>query len=156
MPASQALGIRLYKPSPKDWPAAEWAVVVGGPDRIVAHGAVRPPRAYDEAEALRHLHEALVTAVREHDVTIAFIWAIEGNARVNVAMRPRLRAEGVACAAAALAGARTSLVAWPEIESRADAHRPKIEYATATEVGGIQIGSADPQAVLVAVAALRS
>lgn len=84
------------------------------------------------------------------------VWAIEGNARVNTAMRPRLRAEGVVCAAAAIMGSAVHLVAWQQIASLANATRPKDEYIVANEVCGIPIGGADGQAVLVAIAALAS
>jgi hypothetical protein len=151
-----AFGIRLYKPGPGDWPAADWAVVADAPLALVDHGSVRPPRSYSEAAALQHLYEAIATRVKAHKASVVFIWGIEGNARLNKTMVPRLRAEGVACAAGQQEGAKASIVVWKTIESAAEAKRAKGEYASATNVCGIAVGEADPQAVLVAVAALRS
>lgn len=157
MHAVRALGVRLYKPSPKDWAAAAWAVV--GEDRpgvVVAHGICLPPKAYGEAEALRHTYEAVAAAVQENAVGKTLVWQIENNARLNAAMRPRLRAEGAVCAAAAMLGSSVELVAWREIATRASAELPKEKYAKAEEVCGIAVGGADNHAVLVAVAALAS
>jgi hypothetical protein len=151
-----AFGIRLSKPSAKEWPALDWAVVVDGPERLVDHGSIKPPRSYSEAEALRHVHEAIATRVKSHNATVMFVWGIEGNARANKKSNPRIRTEGVACAAGEQEGAKASVVLWPTIASAADAQRAKDEYATAGVVCGINVGGADPQAVLVAVAALRS
>jgi hypothetical protein len=134
----------------------DWAVVADGPDRIIDHGSVSPPRSYSEAEALRHVHETIATRVRAHKASVLYVWGIEGNARPNKKMSPRIRTEGVACAAGEQEGAKASIVMWNTIESATDAQRPKDEYATATQVCGIDVREADPQAVLVAVAALRS
>jgi hypothetical protein len=150
----RALGIRLEKQSPKDWPTVVWAVVASSPRSVVDQGTTVPPRSYSEAEALRHIHEAVASAVRENAVTKTLVWTIETNARMNNAMRPRLRAEGAACAAAASAGSSAELVAWSEIESRAGAERTKAEYEKANQVCGVEIGDADSRAVLVAIAAL--
>jgi hypothetical protein len=152
----RALGVRLYKPSPKDWPAAEWAIVGGAPVVVFASSRIAPPRTYSAAEALRHLHEKVIGAVRDHNVKNAIVWEIEGNARMNSAMRPRLRAEGVAVAAATLGGAAASLAAWREIQSLSGATSPKDEYEAATIVCGVEVGTADALAVLVAIAALKS
>jgi hypothetical protein len=154
--ARVAFGIRLYKPGPEDWVAADWAVVTGTPDKLVEHGSIRPPRSYSEAAALQHLYEAIATRVKSRDATVVFVWGIEGNARLNKTMLPRLRAEGVACAAGQQEGAKASIVAWKTIAAATDAQRSKKEYASATDVCGIPVGEADPEAVLVAVAALRS
>ncbi len=155
MGADRALGVRFLKPSVKDWHVAEWAVVGGMPKTVIASGSIRPPKTYDEAEALRHLHEGVVAAAKENHITATFVWKVENIARVNVAMRPRLRAEGAASAAAALAGSAVSLVAWAEIAKRTNAVRDKSEYLKASEVCGVAVGKADPQAVLVAIAALK-
>jgi hypothetical protein len=124
-------------------------------DRIVAHGTIQPPRSYEQAAALRHLHEAITTTVRENRVRMTLVWQIEGNARVNMAMRPRLRAEGVVCAAALIAGSSASLVAWSEIESRAKSGLSKKQCEQTNEVCGIEVGTADPLALIVAVAAAK-
>lgn len=153
----RALGVRLHKPTTKDWPTAEWAVV--GHDRpgeVVAHGRAVPPRNYSETHALRHLHEAIGAAIHENSVSRTLVWEIEGNARVNLAMRPRLRAEGAVCAAAVLAGSSTELVAWGRIAALASAKHSKSAYIGATTVCGVPVGDADSQAVLVAIAAMRS
>jgi hypothetical protein len=97
----------------------------------------------------------IVAAVKENNVTITFVWQIEGNAKMNNTMRPRLRAEGVVCAAASLAGSAVTLVVWKQIESLSGAKRAKTDYSKATEVCGIPVENADAQAVLVAIAALR-
>jgi hypothetical protein len=147
--------VRLHTPA-KCWPAAEWAVVESGqPPTLIASGRIQPPRSYDEAAALRHLLEAVVTAVREHQPFATLVWQIEGNAKMNTKMRPRLRAEGVVCAASAISGATTALVGWPEIASRANAAGTKDDYERAALVCGVGVGGADARAVLVAVAALR-
>jgi hypothetical protein len=152
--SKRALGVRLEKPSPKGWPAAYWAVVANSPRAVVTHGTASPPRSYDEAIALRHLHEAIVAAVRENVVGQTFVWGIEANARMNNSMRPRFRAEGVVCAAAASAGSSVKLVAWSEIESRSGADLPKAEYETASHACGLAVGDADGYALLAAIAAL--
>jgi hypothetical protein len=129
-------------------------VVGGTPSVVLDHGSVSPPKSYDAALALRHLFEALVAAVREHSVEKTLVWEIETNARLNNSMRPRLRAEGAACAAAASAASDAKLVAWSEIASGANADRPKAEYETATSICGVSVGGADAYAVLTAIAAL--
>jgi hypothetical protein len=126
------------------------------PGVVVAHGICLPPKAYSEAEALRHTYEAIAAAVQENVVSKTLVWQIENNARLNAAMRPRLRAEGVVCAAAAMLGSSVELVAWKEIATRAATDRPKDVYAKAEEVCGVIVGDADSQATLVAVAALAS
>lgn len=151
-----ALGIRLHKPSPKDWPAADWAVVATGADNLVDHGSVTPPRSYTEAAALQYLYEAIATRVKTHRATDVYVWGIEGNARLNKTMVPRIRAEGVACAAGQQEGAKSSIVTWQTICSAAGTVRPKEEYVGAKSVCGIDVGTAHPQAVLLAIAALRS
>lgn len=155
MGADRALGVRFSKPSVKDWHVAEWAVVGGNPKSVLAFGSIRPPKTYDEAEALRHLHEGIHAAAKENQIAATFVWKVENIARVNVAMRPRIRAEGAVASAAALSGSSVSLVAWSEISKRTHAGRDKSEYVEASEVCGIAVGNADPQAVLVAVAALK-
>jgi hypothetical protein len=154
--AERALGVRLEKRPAEKWPTAFWAVVANAPREVVDCGTAQGPKSYDEATALRHLHEAIATAVREHKVTATLVWEIEPKARLNQKLRPRLRAEGVACAAAAAAGSLAELVAWSEIASRACADRPKAEYEQARRVCGVDVGEADSFAVLVAVAALRA
>lgn len=151
-----ALGIRLHKPTPKDWPNADWAVVTTDQNLVVDHATVSPPRSYEEAAALRYLYEGLATRVRDHKVSDVFVWGIEGNARLNRTMIPRLRAEGVACAAGMQEGARTRIVTWGTICSATGTSRAKNEYAQATTVCGFEVGAAHPHAVLVAIAALRS
>lgn len=153
MAKDRALGVRLHKPSPEDWIVAEWAVVTSG--AVVAHASARPPRTYSEAMALRHLYEAIATAAKENDVAKALVWEIEGKAKMNHSMRPRFRAEGSVLAALAAEGIPCSLVVWNQISSRTGASRQKSDYADADEVCGIAIDGADPQAVLVALAALK-
>ena len=152
-----ALGVRLSKPTPRDWPVADWAVVKGGvPGSVVAFGQCFPPRGYSETEALRHLHEVIANAVQQHSVTKTLVWEIEGNARASWAMRPRIRAEGVVAAAATVMGSSSEFVAWQRIAALAAASEPKSFYASAHDVCGYLVGKADSQAVLVAVAALAS
>jgi hypothetical protein len=151
-----ALGIRLHKPTAKDRPCVEWAVVTGEPARLVDGGSVRPPRTYSEEKALAHLHEAIGRIVRENRAKVAFVWAVETIARGGNALRPRIRAEGAVCAAASLGGAEVSLVTWHTIQASAEANRSKDDYKKATDVCGIDVGDVDPQAVLAAMAALRS
>ena len=151
-----ALGVRLQKLSSEKWPVAEWVILGDAPMAVRASGTIVPPRSYSAADALRHLHEKVFGTVRDNDVKKAVVWEVEGNARMNAAMRPRFRAEGVAMTAAALGGAVASLAAWREIQSLAGASSAKDEYETATIVCGISVGSADPLAVLVAIAAMKS
>ena len=150
-----ALGLRLHKPTPNDWPFAEWAVVQGRPERVVASGTIRSPRSYNEADALRHLHEGVIAVVREHKATQTYVWEVEHSARPNNALRPRFRAEGVASVASVLAGSPASLVVWATIRSATSADRDKDAYKKATDVSGVAVGEADPWAVLAALAALR-
>jgi hypothetical protein len=150
-----ALGIRLHKPTSKDHPCAECAVVTENPDRLLKGDSVRPPRAYTDAQALAHLHEAIVRIVKENEAKVALVWTVENIARGN-AIRPGIRAEGAVSAAAHLAGATVSLAQWQTIAANTRASRPKAEYQDATDVCGIKVGSVDPRAVLAALAALRS
>jgi|SRR5580700_7407374 hypothetical protein len=148
-----ALGVRFVKLPRETWPTAHWAVVGGTPCVVVDHGSISPPKSYDAALALRHLFEAVVAAVREHRVNKTLIWEIEDNARLNNSMRPRIRAEGAACVAAASAASDAKLVAWSEIAAGAGADRPKAEYESATNICGVAVGEADAFAVLTAIAA---
>lgn len=153
----RALGARLHKPTTKDWPKVDWAVIGSDQPRVVlAHGGCLPPRGYSEPEALRHLHESIAAAVQENEVTKTLVWSIEGNARMNNAMRPRLRSEGVVVAAAAMMGSAVSLVGWQEIAALADAKHSKDHYVEARDVCGVSVQGADSQAVLAAIAALAS
>ncbi len=152
---TRGLGVRLHKAKPKDWPSAVWAIVAADVSEVVAHGTLLAPRSYGEADALRHLHEGISRVVHQHQVTRVLVWEIEGSARMNAAMRPRLRAEGVVCAAARLAGSDTELVAWPAVAARAQATGKKAEYESASVVAGVEVGTADSLAVLLAAAAVR-
>lgn len=147
------LGICLEKTKKSPWPVATWAIV--SEKREAAQGgAIAPPRSYDEPGALRHLHERITAAAREHGATTAVVWEIEGSARLNNAMRPRLRAEGVVVAAVRLVVSSASLAMWQEIRARSGAEGTKADYESAKEVCGIPVGSADSYAVLAALAAL--
>jgi hypothetical protein len=130
--------------------------VADGTNNLVDHGSVTPPRSYTEAEALQYLYEAIATRVKAHKVTDVYVWGIEGSAKLNRTMVPRIRAEGVASAAGQQEGAKSSIVTWQTICSAAGTERPKEEYVGATTVCGVDVGTAHPQAVLVAIAALRS
>jgi len=114
------------------------------------------PRSYKEPDALRHLHEAISTAIREHGVTDAVVWGIEGNARMNSAMKPRIRAEGVICAAGAQAGCSVALRGWAEIQAMSGTPDSKEASAHAHVHCGVAVGDADSHAVLAALAAVTA
>ncbi|HEX7667533.1 MAG TPA: hypothetical protein VF407_23535 [Polyangiaceae bacterium] len=153
MASSCSLGIRVEKSSTKDWPILHWAAFEPVDRKVIGHASVRPPRTYDEATALRHVHEKVQAAVREHKVIHTLVWTIETVARVNNTMRPRLRMEGVVCAAASLAGATAELATWAEVSARSAATATKADYEKATEIEGVAVGGAHPFAVLAAIAA---
>lgn len=151
----RSLGLTLAKTSPKDWPVVSWAVVEGG-NTLVASGEIVAPRSYDEADALMFVAERVGRVVDDNAVVRTAIWCIEGNARVNAAMKPRIRSEGALLAAARGAGSSVRLVAWPAIEAAVGAERTKDEYKAAADVCGIPCGNASPHALLAAVAASRA
>lgn len=152
MAGTVGLGIRLEKEKSQKWPTAFWAAV--DDEELVAHAVARAPKTYDEADALRHLGEAITAAVRESHATKVFVWTIENNARANNDMRPRLRLEGAVCVAAAGAGASVALGAWSEVVALTKVPRDsKASYAGAREVCGVERGEADPYALLAAVGA---
>lgn len=152
--AVRGLGVRLHKPETKDWPRGEWAIVDSNDRKVVDSGRVAPPRSYTEPNALGHLHEAIARIVKENAVEKTFIWGIETNARLNTSMRPRLRAEGVACAAAALAGSQVQLGAWSEARKLSGTSQSKDTVAKATTVCGIAVDDADSLTVLAAIASM--
>lgn len=143
----------MEKTRKSPWPVATWAVV-SEKKEPARGGVVAPPRSYDEPAALRHLHEGIVATAREHGATAAVIWEIEGSARLNNAMRPRLRAEGVVVGAVRLVVPSVSLAVWQEIRARSGADGAKADYADAKEVCGVAVGKSDSFAVLAALAAL--
>ena len=105
--------------------------------------------------ALRHLYENVMAAAKQNEVEKAFVWEIESNARINHSMRPRFRAEGVVLAALSATGITPFPVGWSTISSKTQAGRAKADYSDACEVCGMSTAGADPQAVLVALAALK-
>lgn len=151
----RALGFRLHKPKPNEWIRVEWAIVEADARTVFDFGQILAPRTFSEALALRHIHEAVAATVQQCSVKKALVWEIEGNAQIKIATRPRLRAEGVICAAAALSGSVVDLVAWATIQSCSGTRESKDALAKAKEVCGVEVGAADSYAVLVAVAALR-
>lgn len=150
--AARGLGVALETP-PKRFPVGHWAVVDGA--SVLASGTFAAPRSYSEEEAIAYLSEAMQGAIREHEVTAVFVWGVEPNARMRNALKPRVRTEGAFVAAATLSGATTTIAAWVTIESATGAERDKKTYGSATEVCGLEIGDANPLAVLAAIAATK-
>lgn len=152
----KSLGIRIEKQAKEKWPTVRWAVVEkdAAGKRVTNKAELTPPRNYDVSQALTFVYEKVADVVKDNGAQRVCIWGIESNARLNTFMKPRLRTEGAALAAACSAGAVARIAEWKSISADAGADCAKDDYDGAAMVCGVSALGADSLAVLAALAEL--